>query len=55
MEEGGDMGTTRKEAMEADIVLWFSCFKERYICVSANGNIRASTPSSISDGSGHVN
>ena len=51
MRESGGMGTTRKEAMEADILLWCPCCK----CVSANSKTWASTPSSISDGSSHAN
>ena len=55
MGKGGGMGTTREEAIEADVLLWCPCCQQRYICVSANSKIWASTPSIISDGSSHAN
>ena len=55
-EEDGGVGTTRKEAMEADI---YCCVvpaaSNDNICVLTSSKIWASTPPSISDGSNHAN
>ena len=55
MGQGVGMGTTRKEDMEADLLLWCPCCKWRCICISANSKIWASTLSSNSDGGSHAN
>ena len=55
MGEGGGIGTTRKEDLEADVLLWCPCCMLRYVCDSANGEAWATTPSSISGGSSHAN